>query len=101
MLIKFESKKVAPFIMQSQVAKQLLSMAKLSGETEGSISGAAILEAIANLEKSLSEQAAVEQEAEDGEDEQEFVSLKSRAVPLLEMLLHAQQIDGYVMWRVE
>lgn len=103
MLIKFESKKVAPFIMQSQIAEQILTMAGQSGRTEGSISGGAISEAIASLDKSFAEQSDVPAGSEDEDEtgEQESVSLDARAAPLREMLRHALKIDSYVMWRPE
>ena len=100
MLIKFESKKAAPFIMQSQIAEQILAMAGQGGRTEGSISGDAISAAIASLEKALENQMEDSEEPVD-EDKQDPVSLGDRAAPLREMLRHALQIDSYVMWRPE
>ena len=100
MLIKFESKKAAPFVMQSQIAEQILTMAGHGGRVEGSISGVAISEAIARLEKSLAEQPAIPIASTD-EEEQESISLDARVAPLREMLRHALQIDSYVMWRPE
>ena len=100
MLIKFESKKAAPFVMQSQIAEQILTMAGHGGRVEGSISGVAISEAIASLEKSLAEQPAILNASTD-EEEQESISLEARVAPLREMLRHALQIDSYVMWRPE
>ncbi|PCI79201.1 MAG: hypothetical protein COB20_05305 [SAR86 cluster bacterium] len=101
MLIKFESKKVAPFIMQSQIAEQILTMAGQGGRIEGSISGGAISEALASLEKALSEQSEIPEESIEEDEEQERISLAARAAPFREMLRHALQIDCYVMWRPE
>ena len=101
MLIKFESKKAAPFIMQSPIAEQVLKMAGQSGKAEGSISGVAILEAIASLEKSLAGQPTISDESIAEKEEQEHISLHARVAPLREMLRHATQIDSYVMWRPE
>lgn len=109
MLIKFESEKAAPFIMQSPIAEQLLSMAGQAGKTEGSISGVAISEAIASLDKALAEQSEVpagsededQDQDQDQDEEREPVSLDARAAPLRDMLRHALQIDSYVMWRPE
>ena len=100
MLIKFESKKAAPFVMQSQIAEQILTIAGHGGRVEGSISGVAISEAIASLEKSLAEQPAILNASTD-EEEKESISLEARVAPLREMLRHALQIDSYVMWRPE
>jgi hypothetical protein len=101
MLIKFESKKAAPFIMQSVIAEQVLAMAGQGGMTEGSISGAAISEAIASLDKALVQQPEILAESIDEDEEQEQISLAARAAPLREMLQHALQTDCYVMWRPE
>ena len=101
MLIKFESKRAAPFIMQSPIAEQVLKMAGQCGKTQGLISGAAILEAIASLEESLAEQPTISEESITEKEEQEHISLNARVAPLREMLRHAAQIDSYVMWRLE
>ena len=100
MLIKFESKKAAPFIMQSQIAEQILAMAGQGGRTEGSISGDAISEAIASLEKALEQQRENPEEPVD-EEKQDPISLGARAAPLREMLRFALQSNSYVMWRPE
>jgi hypothetical protein len=100
-LIKFESKKAASFIMQGQIAEQVLALVGQGGRTEGSISGRAITEAIASLEKALVQQSEFAEESSDEEAEQEHISLNVRAAPLREMLRHALQIDSYVMWRPE
>ena len=101
MLIKFESKKAASFVMQSQFAEQLLAMMGHGGSSEGSISGVAISDAIARLGKALTGQSELSVESVDEEAEQDHVSLDARAAPLQEMLRHAKQADSYVMWRPE
>ncbi len=101
MLLKFESKRAASFHMQSSVAEQLLSMIGQGGKVEGSISGAAIEEALGSLEKGLADQSASEVEQEDEEAEREYVSISARAAPLKAMLLHAKETQSYVMWRPE
>lgn len=101
MLIKFESKKAASFIMQSQIAEQLLSMMGQGGSAEGSISGVAISDAITSLDHALAAQSQPSADSEDEESEQDYVSLDARAVPLQEMLRHAERADSYVMWRPE
>ncbi|GJM14092.1 MAG: hypothetical protein DHS20C12_24950 [Pseudohongiella sp.] len=101
MLIKFESKRAAPFVMQSQIAEQLLSMAGLNGKAAGSISGDDISRAIANLQRALANQTEVPDDSMDEEEEREYVSIGSRAAPLKEMLIHALQVNGYVMWGPE
>lgn len=87
--------------MQSHIAEQVLAMAGQDGRAEGSISGGAISEAIASLEKALVLQSEIPEESMDEDDEQEQISLGARAAPLREMLRHALQTDCYVMWRPE
>ena len=102
MLIKFESKQAAPFVMQRSIAEQLLSMAGLPSGVEGSISGAAIPQALARLDKALSERegpCGEAGEAGEEDDELEPVSLDARAAPLRAMLGHAMRCESYVMWR--
>ena len=101
MLIKFESKKAAPFVMQSEIAEQLLSMMGQGRGSEGSISGAALFEAIVSLDKALVGQSDTPAESTDEEAEREHVSIGARAVPLQDMLRHAMQADSYLMWRPE
>ena len=86
--------------MQSQIAEQILAMAGQDGRTEGSISGDAISEAIASLEKALGNQMEDSEEPVD-EEKQDPVSLGVRAAPLREMLRLALKINSYVMWRPE
>lgn len=104
MLIKFESNNAASFVMQSAIADQLLSMIGHRGATKGSISGSALTDAIAMLEKSLRQKSATESVAqdEDEDEEQEYVSIGARSAPLKEMLQKAGMAeDGFVMWRPE
>ena len=87
--------------MQSQIAEQILTLAGQVGRTEGSISGGAISQALASLEKTLAEQSEIPEENSDEDEEHEHVSLDARAAPLREMLRHALQNDSYVLWRPE
>ena len=100
MLIKFESRRAAPFIMQSQIAEQILALVGQGGGTEGSISGDAISAAIASLEKALEQQRKNPEESVDEKNE-DPISLGARAAPLREMLRLARQNNSYVMWRPE
>ncbi|MFT6094693.1 MAG: hypothetical protein ACJA2Q_002598 [Pseudohongiellaceae bacterium] len=110
MFIKFESNGSAPFVMPSGIALQLVSMMGQGKEIDGSISGPVILDAISKLEKALVQHSADEEmeqlnkkgerSPEDDEAEQPLRT-NVRAVPLMEMLQAAKQVDSFVMWRPE
>lgn len=110
MFIKFESNGSAPFIMQSAIAQQLVSMMGQGTETDGSISGQAILDAISTLEKALAQQSEAEVSASNevrkgalpqDEEIEPPLPLNARAVPLMRMLQSAKAVDSFVMWRLE
>lgn len=86
--------------MQSEVAAGLLAAMGQGSKLEGSISGAAVVDALASLEASLAEPEVPVSDPDD-EEEREHVSLSARAAPLLEMLRHAKGNDSYVMWQPE
>lgn len=92
---------MAPFIMQCEVAAELLARMGYRSKLEGSISGAAVVDALASLEASLAEPEVPDSDSDDEEAEREHVSLRVRAVPLLEMLKHANSSASYVMWQPE
>lgn len=110
MFIKFESNESAPFVMQSEIAQQLVSMMGQGKDVDGSISGPAISEAISKLQQALARQAEAEvAEPKDDEDEdssqdeesEQPLPISARAVPLMEMLRAADHTDSFVMWRPE
>ncbi|MEX0617562.1 MAG: DUF1840 family protein [Pseudohongiellaceae bacterium] len=113
MLIKFESKDSANFVMFSDVAAHLLELMGQRGLTEGSISGEELVQARSRLESGLAqrdrEPANVpgmkpEGDETDGDEDEEAprISLDARAAPLIEMLRRAEASDeGFVMWRPE
>lgn len=98
MLIKFESKRSAPFQMQQENAAQLLSMMGQGGKREGSVSGPELDAALSRLEAALAKQGDAQTPVDDEEEEREHVSLSARASPLREMMLHAKKLQTYVMW---
>lgn len=107
MFIKFESNGSASFIMQSEIALQLLSMMGQGNGFDGSISGPAILDAISKLKEALVRQSEVEasmqkyDESPQDEKTEQPMPVSARAVPLMEMLEKAKGADSFVMWRPE
>jgi hypothetical protein len=110
MFIKFESNGSAPFIMQSGIAQQLVSMMGQGTKIDGSISGPAILEAISKLKEALAQQSEAEVSMSNevkkevlpqDEEIEPLLPLNARAVPLMKMLQSAKAVDSFVMWRLE
>jgi len=106
MLIKFESKDGAHFVMLQDNARALLQMMGTNGTLEGALSGEDLASALYKLKNSLRDDSHVVQTGHQGdedldEDKEPVVSLSSRATPLLEMLAQAQKEDSFVMWRPE
>jgi hypothetical protein len=110
MFIKFESNGSAPFVMQSEIAQQLLSMMGQDKGIDGSISGPTILDAISKLKKALVQQSEAEvlelndeknTESPEDEETEQPLPITARASPLMEMLQKANQADSFVMWRPE
>jgi hypothetical protein len=106
MLIKFESKDGAHFVMLQDNAQALLHMMGKDGTLEGALSGEDLSSALIKLKKSLRDEPLIEKkedqdDEEKDEDKEPVVSLSSRATPLLEMLAQAQKEESFVMWRPE
>ncbi|MDX1491084.1 MAG: DUF1840 domain-containing protein [Pseudohongiellaceae bacterium] len=108
MLIKFESKDGANFVMLQDTATALLRMMGTNGATEGAVSEEQLSIAIEKLQSALAleqkkpEQQPAEDENDDDEEEEEApVAISARAQPLLEMLQQAKVQNSFVMWRPE
>lgn len=106
MLIKFQSEATAPFSMLADDAKPLLRGMGVGENLEGSISGANLREAQAQLESALRKAAQEDQPGaqasdEDDPDEEPPVAVSVRAAPLLDMMRKAQAENTYVMWQPE
>jgi len=100
MLIKFDSP-VGGFIMNSDIAVQLLKAMGHSGTVPSAILAGDIPAALARLKAVLaaSPRAATEpSDSDDKEDTEVRVSLQQRAFPLIDLLTRAADKGAEVMW---
>jgi hypothetical protein len=100
MLIKFDSK-VGSFTMAGNIAVQLLKAMGHSGTVPSAILPGDIPGALARLKAAVdaSPGLAIESSNHDDEDPQEErVSLRQRAFPLIDLLTRAAEKGAEVMW---
>ena len=108
MLIKFESKAAAPFVMLDSDAQPLISGMGIDNKVEGAVSGDNLSDALARLESALATQEAAEpppavdeKDEEDSAEAVREVRINARAAPLLAMLRKALAEGESVMWKPE
>ncbi|MCA0403730.1 MAG: DUF1840 domain-containing protein [Proteobacteria bacterium] len=97
MLVTFTCKEYENITMFGDIATKLIKMMGHSGTTPGAIKGEDVAEALNNLEKALGKKSP-ETNAEDAEGEP-VVSLRNRAIPLLNMLKKAAANKADIMWK--
>ncbi|WP_337841820.1 DUF1840 domain-containing protein [Rheinheimera sp.] len=98
MLVTFYSKNSAPVTMFGQVAVQLLHMLGHSGKVPGAFYAEDVAAHLASLQDKLQhwpEESAI---AKTGHEPDAPVSLRHRAVPLIELLQSAVQGGNNVSW---
>jgi len=100
MLVKFDSE-AGQILMFGDVAVSLLRMMGQSGVVPGAILGSDIPAAVERLKKNVAAQSEHPRARKDDETEEPDVSLRQRAVPLLDLLEHAAKKDVNVMWTEE
>lgn len=102
MLVTFESSAYARITMFGDVAVRLLKLMGHSGTVPSAIEPEDIAEALRRLRKGVAAENAAdaaENELERREDdEEEVVSLKNRALPLIELLEASEKENVPVMW---
>ncbi len=101
-LVKFQSKSSPTIIMFGDIAKTLIKYMGHSGTIPSAINAKDVPVALQNLQEALKNE--IEQ-TEDlsksnhhDENEEEYVSLHTRAMPLIELLQAAIREDEYVTW---
>ncbi len=96
MLIEFSSESTGNVIMFGKVATQLLKMMGQSGNNEGAIREADVPEALNKLKSALAALPAAESDQDDDDNE---ISMQTRAVPLIDLLEESAAAGSYVMWK--
>ena len=103
MLIKFKGEHTGRVVMFGKNATTLLKMMGQSGNTKGAITAPDVAAALAELKTALGKMQsddAVTQDSDQNNEEQ-TVSLQTRAVPLINLLEESVTKNGYVMWEPE
>jgi hypothetical protein len=101
MLVTFRTNAYANIVMFGDVAQQLLRLMGHSGTVPGALLAKDVAGALEKLRAGLElTDAEAEQEAanEDADDNSEYVSLRHRAVPLIELLDTANREQDDVLW---
>jgi len=100
MLVTFSCPAYAHITMFGDVAVRLLELMGHSGTVPGALLADEVQPALARLEAAVSpgKQLPAPEEAAQDEDEEPAVSLRNRALPLIELLEAAVQEKCNVMW---
>jgi len=97
MLIEIQGERTGSIVMFGNVATTLLKMMGQSGQPEGALREEDVPTALSNLNKALNS-VPDEPSAQDSDDD-DSVGIKTRAVPLIEMLEECVEKGGYLMWK--
>ncbi|QYJ86958.1 DUF1840 domain-containing protein [Shewanella mesophila] len=101
MLVTFKSDQYANITLFGDVAKSLLKIMGHSGSVPGSFRAEDVPAALQKLSQaiSLAPQTPTEPLGDDNDDDNEqYVSLRHRALPLIELLESAKKNQSNVMW---
>lgn len=96
MLVEIKGKHGSDVVMFGDVAKQLFKMMDLSGNLEGALKSEDLPAALTSLEAALSNHVDPPQQ-EDGDDT--HIGMKTRALPLIELIRKNIDAGGYIMWQ--
>ena len=102
MLVKFQTKSYPTIVMFGDIAKKLIKYMGHSGTIPSAIDAKDVPIALQNLQEALkkeintSENSSKSHSTED--EEEEYVSIDTRAKPLIELIQTAIKEDEYVMW---
>ncbi len=101
MLVTFYSDAYENITMFGDVAHRLLIMMGQSGTVPGAILAKDVSKALTNLNNAIDrEKKIIPPKPEKGDDEdEEAVSIAHRALPLLELLSHAEKKKCDVLWK--
>jgi len=101
MLITFETKAYANITMFGDIAKKLIKSMGHSGTIPGAIQAENLPKALELLKASVRAEMSIDQDCDpikDSEDSENYVSIDTRAKPLIELLEAAIEQNADVMW---
>jgi hypothetical protein len=100
MLVTFTCKAYADIIMFGDVAVHLLKLMGHSGTVPGALKAEDIPAALERLQQGVESETKLEATDSPGaeDDDEDYVSLRHRALPLIDLLKAAAQADADVMW---
>ena len=98
MLIEISGEHTGSVVMFGSVATQLLKMMGQSGNNEGAIREPDVPQALSKLKEALAAVPVADKKPQDEEDNNE-VSINTRAKPLIDLLENSITEGGYVMWK--
>lgn len=99
MLIKFQTKNYPTIIMFDDIAKMMIKYMGQSGAVPSAINSKDVPIALDNLKNAINRASKEENLSFDVQgDEEEFISIATRAKPLIELLESARDNSEYVMW---
>jgi len=102
MLVTFTCKAYADITMFGDIAKRLLILMGHSGTVPSAIPAEDVPAALERLKRAIETEKSspdLSPEVKNDNPEQPAVSLKNRALPLIELLTAATQENCYVMWK--
>jgi len=95
MLLEFKGERTGTVMMFGTIAKQLLKMMGQSGNEEGAMKAPDVPAALQKLKDALNAMPAQDSD----EDDDNEVSIHTRAVPLIDLLEECIREDSYLMWK--
>jgi len=95
MLLEFKGERTGTVMMFGTIAKQLLKMMGQSGNDEGAMKAPDVPAALQKLKDALNAMPAQDSD----EDDDNEVSIHTRAVPLIDLLEECIREDSYLMWK--
>lgn len=100
MLVTFTCKAYADITMFGDVAVHLLKLMGHSGTVPGALKAEDIPAALEHLQRGVESETKLEATDSSGteDNDEEYVSLRHRALPLIDLLKAAAQADTDVMW---
>ena len=100
MLIKFETNSYPPIVMFGDVGKKLIKFMGHSGTIPSAIHAEDVAAALHNLQQAVKKELATTTDENNQADEEDYVSLDKRALPLIELLQSADKNEEGVMWDI-